>query len=186
MKKMRIAFACAAALMVICAGALVGCGQNAEDVIRSGVTKELDSLKNFDEAAISKIIEDAHLDSQFSQLGIDSMEFMRAYLDGFDYSIDSITINDKEAQVEVTLKGKSMSDFQEALGAAVEELSNDESVRGLSMSEIQKKMGEAVMDVLNNLQAKELGSVTLEYRLEGNTWAPSASSMGDVTELLLG
>jgi len=38
-KRIKITAICAAALMVLCLGALAGCGPNDEEVIRNGVTE---------------------------------------------------------------------------------------------------------------------------------------------------
>ena len=85
-----------AALLALSIGmvGLAGCssGTSDEDAIRASLSSELDSIKNIDDAFVNEFSESIDM-SQLSVYGIDGVEFMKSYLSGFDYTIDSINVD---------------------------------------------------------------------------------------------
>ena len=185
MKRIKIAAVCAAALMVLCLGALAGCGPNDEEVIRNGVAEELDGLKNLDEAALADLMSGADV-ADLSEFGIDANEFMKAYLAGFDYRIDDVTVDGKEAHVDVALTCKSYAAYERALEDAAAKLAEDESFLELPEAEMNQKIGETVMEATAAIEPVDAGSVTIDYTLEGSTWTPTEQSTRNIAEVLFG
>ena len=87
---------------------LAGCsgGASDEEAIRASLASELDSIKNIDDAFVNEFSESIDM-SQLSVYGIDGVEFMKSYLSGFDYAIDSINVDGDSATAQITLTCKS-------------------------------------------------------------------------------
>ena len=179
MKRIKIAAVCAAALMVLCLGALAGCGPNDEEVIRNGVAE------NLDEAALADLMSGADV-ADLSEFGIDANEFMKAYLAGFDYRIGDVTVDGKEAHVDVALTCKSYAAYEQALEDAAAKLAEDESFLELPEAEMNQKIGETVMEATAAIEPVDAGSVTIDYTLEGSTWTPTEQSTRNIAEVLFG
>ena len=107
-----------AALLTLSIGmvGLAGCsgGTSDEDAIRASLASELDSIKNIDDAFVNEFSESIDM-SQLSVYGIDGVEFMKSYLSGFDYAIDSINVDGDSATAQITLTCKSYTGYLQAL-----------------------------------------------------------------------
>ncbi|MFR1167807.1 MAG: hypothetical protein ACLSDQ_09590 [Adlercreutzia equolifaciens] len=78
--------------------------------------------------------------------GIDGVEFMKSYLSGFDYTIDSINVDGDSATAQITLTCKSYTGYLQALQTAVDEVTADpDALAALSNDEINQKIGEIVI-----------------------------------------
>lgn len=117
-----------AALLTLSIGmvGLAGCsgGTSDEDAIRASLASELDSIKNIDDAFVNEFSESIDM-SQLSVYGIDGVEFMKSYLSGFDYAIDSINVDGDSATAQITLTCKSYTGYLQALQTAVDEVTAD-------------------------------------------------------------
>ncbi len=150
-------------LCVTCA-----CSPSNEEVIRETVTKEFDAYKNLDDAAVSKIAQNAEKEG-LDQLGITGQDFAGAVLDGFDYSIDSIEVNDKAATVKLTVMSKSTADFETKLDADVNTFVEDPATEYMSVDEKNAHIGEIAMQAFKDTEIVN-EEVTLEFELQGSTW----------------
>ena len=99
-------------------------GTRDEDAIRASLSSELDSIKNIDDAFVNEFSESIDM-SQLSVYGIDGVEFMKSYLSGFDYTIDSINVDGDSATAQITLTCKSYTGYLQALQTAVDEVTAD-------------------------------------------------------------
>lgn len=172
MKKV-LAAAVAAMMLTFGCMALAGCSQpSAEDVIRDGLTKELDQVKNLDGELMSEVgAMDAA--SELETYGITAQSFMETYFDGFDYSIDEVTIdeNDKnKATAVVTLKVKSLTDVYTKITEASTEFASGADVASMSEDELNQKVGEIVLQAITDVPATETEAVTLPLVCENNEW----------------
>lgn len=177
-----VALTMAAGLCVLggCSG-----GQSAEDVIREKLTSELDSIKNIDDSFVTDFSESINM-SQLSVYGIDGVEFMKAYLEGFDYSIDSISVEGDTARAQITLTCKSYTGYQQALQVAVDAITEDpDSLVGLSNDDINKKIGEIVIGSLDGVELAATEPVTINYTKTDNGWEPASSTSGDIAAALM-
>ena len=103
----------AAVLVVACALVLGGCsGEKPEDAIRADIVASFDRIKNLDEAALEEISSAMEVES-LEPLGLEGDEIMRSLLDGFDYSVESVSVDESgesaTAEVSVTCKSPASS-----------------------------------------------------------------------------
>lgn len=184
MKKMvrGIAVALCLASALFC---MVAC-QPADDVIRKGLTQELDELKNFDKAVYDKYGFDQAVTSQFEMLGIEGYDFMQAYLAGFDYEIGEITVDGDKADVELTMKMRSSSDIESSLTSMMSSLDPAE-FEGMSQDQVYKEFGKRFMDMLKSGEIPVTSqTVHVEGVKEGNVWNFEAGMEKAVASLMMG
>ena len=133
-----------ACAMAACLG-LVACssGPTDEEVIKEGIASELDPIKNLDDATLDEILSEAG--SEFAMLesmGIDSKTLVKSYLDGFDYTIDSVEVDGDSAKATLTATCKSFTDAStkaEELAEAFGEQMTDEQLASMTQDDITAK-----------------------------------------------
>ena len=183
-----LAAAALAAILALGALCLFGCGApTPEDAIRASLSQALDGIKNGDEAALEELAADMDVD-RFSEYGIDSMEFMRAYLDGFDYSIDSIVVDEGSATATVTLQCRSFSQYRDALTAAAKDLVGDRSqLASLSNDEINASYGTLITDRIEGIGMAPTDPFAITYKLDesSSTWEPEGAVTHEVSSAIL-
>ncbi|OUO91477.1 hypothetical protein B5F40_03305 [Gordonibacter sp. An230] len=155
---------------------LAGCSQsNSEEIVREGVTEELESLKRLDDSLLDQLSTNAEM-IQLTMYGVDPKDFASTYLDGFDYRIDSVTVEGNKATAVVVLTCKSTSVFAETLEAAYEEMANDDSLMDLSPYERNDRIGQVMMETLESIPVAETAPINLEFQLDGNMWTITPES----------
>ena len=84
-----------------------------EELITNDLTSQFDEIKNGGDDFLSGL-EEASGD-EFEQLGIDPKEYAKSYLEGFDYKIGDVTIDEDKgtATADVTITCKSMNKIVE-------------------------------------------------------------------------
>lgn len=179
------------AIAIIAAGILAagvlcmtGCGQNSEQLIRDSLTQQLDSYKNADDAALSELATVAENEG-LDEIGIDSQEFAAAVLDGFDYSIDNVTVDGNSATASVTIISKSYTDFETRINQILTDLPNDESLQDMAEEEVTQMLGEKVMEVFDQTEVIT-EQADIEYKLENNVWEPvkGDASLADLDSIV--
>lgn len=165
---------------------LTGCaGGSAEDAIRSSLTAELDQAKTLDRGFVSAIAPYMDVDL-FRDYGIDGTEFVTAYLDGFDYSIDSISVDDDKATAVVTLTCTSYSDFYSRLNAASSTMAQNASEYvDMSREDLARVYGSLLMDTLDEAELAKTKPMTLTFKRTDNTWEMQESLEGAIASSLL-
>ncbi len=166
---------------------LAGCSSGAsdEDAIRASLSSELDSIKNIDDAFVNEFSESIDM-SQLSVYGIDGVEFMKSYLSGFDYTIDSINVDGDSATAQITLTCKSYTGYLQALQTAVDEVTADpDALAALSNDEINQKIGEIVIGSLDGVELAATQPITITYTKVDGTWEPASSTSGDIAAALM-
>jgi hypothetical protein len=154
-------------LLPFCGFALLfgGCAQNDEQKIETLLSQDLNGYKEQDSEALDDLVTLLNAES-FETYGIDSYIFVQDYLEGFDYSIDSIEVSDDTAKVQVTLTNKSMADYNEKLEAASADLNQEES----SQEEINEQIGQMVLESMSEAEVVEKEPVTLTYTKTEDGW----------------
>ncbi len=164
----------AVALLAFGGLALTGC-QNNEDVVREGVAAELDKLKTLDDETLELLASEAGADD-LATYGIDAKEFISSYLAGFDYRIDSVTVDGDNATATVVLTCKSFSQYEQGIQDASASLASDESILDMSADELNQKIGETVMSVIDDIPTAETDPIDLTFTLQDKTWTPTAET----------
>ena len=158
----------AAAMAVVALGAFTGCNANDanEKVIRESITEEFDAYKNHDASVVNQIRTQNAVD--LATLGIDGEEYANALLDGFDYTIDDVTVDGKEATVTLTLTQKDLDEDEAA--AIVEELADDPAVTDMSYDELKQAVSDRIFEYIASVPAAAQDPVTIHLELNGDTW----------------
>lgn len=185
MKLKKIVTAVVASAMLACSLCLLtGCNSDEknEQVITESLTQELDSLKNPTGDVVKGLFDE---DEELAELGITVEDFATAYLDGFDYSIDSVKVDGEEAVATVTITCKLYTNIEKALNQKIEDLTNDKDFMALSEKKMKKQLGQ---ELLAAVKSVENTSTTLEinYTLENDAWTPTAESTAAIEKALQG
>lgn len=100
------------AVLALAGGLMLGgcSGVDPEEAIRADISSGLDELKNMDEDALAEYA-DSLGDMGLDAYGIDNETLITAMVDGFDYAIDSVTVDGDTATATVTVTSKSMSEL---------------------------------------------------------------------------
>lgn len=177
MKTIKAVLTAGIAFALFAAGAvfLAGCGPSAEEVVRQGVSDELERLKTHDSELLAELAADSGA-GQLAVYGIDAEEFIGAYLGGFDYRIDDVTVDGDTAAATVVLTCKKFNEFTTALSAASMALAEDEATAALSEDELNQKIGQAVLDTLASLEPSESAPIELSFALQDNVWTPTGDA----------
>ncbi len=121
-----------------------------------------------DDARLSENAAQAAQDG-LNDLGISGQDYASAVLDGFDYSIDDITVNEQAATVSMTVVSKSKTDFYNKLNDAVSAFVANPGTEALSEGEKDTQMGSITMQAFE--QTETVGeSIQLQFQLQGTTW----------------
>lgn len=184
LRKMAAALAMSA-LMVCTLGAMAGCS-NSEQVIREGTVEFLDHYKNVDEVAVGEV-DDALPASQAEMLGIESEELAQAMLEGFDYTLDDVKVDGDNAEAVVTVTCKNLSNLTTEINDLQSEVRSDSSlVAGMGTDELFQWLGDKLMEYINNAPIETHEPITLDFRLNGNTWEMTQSSQAALSSLIAG
>ena len=144
---------------------LIGCAPAPEEAIRASLSEKLDDIKGLDEGFLRELQADMDID-RFGEYGIDGLEFMKAYLEGFDYSIDSVEVADGTATATVTLQCKSFSQYRDQLTAAAKELVGDRSkLASMSNDEVNAAYGALITQTLENVENAPTSSFTITFSI---------------------
>ena len=111
------------------------------------------------------------LTEDFASLGIDTDEFATAYLDGFDYTVEDVSIKDGIATAKATITCKSldgiMTDFQNDYYSRLDSL----DITELSDQDALKQLaGETMMDVVETAETAETDCEFTYTRTPKGTW----------------
>lgn len=170
--------------------ALCACnnGPSSEEVIREGLSGELDTIVNKKGDDWDEMISDIEDEADLSQFGIDAEEFVNVLFDGFDYEITSVDVDEEDdtAVAHVTLTSRSMKDVMDASYQASEDFMSDPSnYTGLSKDEIYKKVGESMMDAIRGVKTRDV-DVDLECeRDDDGNWTEADSVFVEIYNALL-
>lgn len=138
---------------------LTGCsGANPEEAVRADLTTNLDQIKNLDEATINELAEQMG-DAGLEDYGIETVDLIASMAEGFDYTINSVTVDGDTATASVTVTCKSATelmdldydamteDLLEAVEAGEVDVSDEASVNTWT--------GEYLMGLLDALEPAE-------------------------------
>ena len=171
-------------LVAVCVALVTGCstGTTAEEAIRSDISSQLDRI-SADNDDFMKGLEKGSGDD-LKQLGLDSTEYAKAYLDGFEYKIGDITVNEDKgkATAEVTVTCKSMSDIVSDFTAKY--VSEAETLATASEEEATKRAGELLMETTKSAKAGD-HELTFSYKQTDDGWVASDGASDQVVSAML-
>lgn len=173
-------------LLALSAGALAGCADNSEEVIRESLTEEIDSLKNPTEAELAELSSSIP-SSALAQVGLTPEQLVQALLEGFDGTVDSVTVNGSTAEAVLTLSSKDFNAVEEAmLDLQTEMTDNMEELQAMSADEIKAWAGDMIMTTIQEAPVETHEPITVEYVRNGNTWEPADGAEEQIYSTLFG
>ncbi len=171
------------AVLVVGMLALVGCGSSStsgnsgsssgtsdQEAISKDLSSQLDAFKNSGSQAFAEELK--AYDSMFKTLGIDSGEFAKELLNGFTYSIGTITVDSEKgsaiAEVKITSKtvGSVLVAVVNTIPSAVTTLTADDLS---SENTINTFIGNQLMQAVKSAGTEDT-ALTLTYTKTGDTW----------------
>lgn len=183
--KKKLLLAPLMAALVACVVLLSGCGgPSVEELITNDLTSQFDEIKNGGDDFLSGL-EEASGD-EFEQLGIDPKEYAKSYLEGFDYKIGDVTVDDDKgtATAEVTITCKSMNKIVEDFATQYQE-----KIAALdtmpSEDDLYKMAGQVMVDVTKAAKTKDT-KVTFKYSAnEDNEWSADDSATTEMMNAMM-
>ena len=171
--KKKLLLAPLMAVLVACVVVLSGCGgPSIEELITEDLTTQFDEVKNGGD--------------EFEQLGIDSKEYAKSYLEGFDYKIGDVTVDEDKgvATAEVSITCKSMNKIVEDFSTQYQE-----KVAALdtvpSDDELYKMAGQVMVDVTKAAKTKDT-KVTFKYSCnDDGEWSADDSVNSEMMDAML-
>lgn len=172
------------AVLALSVGLVLGAcsGPSPEEAIREDLTANLDRVKELDDATVEELVGSMGT-LGLETYGIEASDVIRSLLDGFDYTIDDITVDDEgtSAVASVSVTCKSASDFTERINQAATdlatELMNDPSGLELLSDEdaLNARIGEVVMETLDEVELQQT-SIEIDYSKTDDGWTASDAS----------
>lgn len=172
------------AVLALSVGLVLGAcsGPSPEEAIREDLTANLDRVKELDDATVEELVGSMGT-LGLETYGIEASDVVRSLLDGFDYTIDDITVDDEgtNAVASVSVTCKSASDFTERINQAATdlatELMNDPSGLELLSDEeaLNARIGEVVMETLDEVELQQT-SIEIDYSKTDDGWTASDAS----------
>lgn len=175
-------------LMLLTISTIVGCSskEKDEELIRTALTEELDSIKNLDEDFMKELEQGVGIE-ELGEMGIDASEFMGEYLKGFDYTIEDVTVEDKTAVANIVLKCKSYKEYQKRLEEVSESMFADtEALAQMTEEELQAKIGEILLTAISEVEVKETETISIDYELVDDTWTATDEAETKIASALFG
>lgn len=167
---------------------LTGCsGTNPEEAIRQDITTNFDEIKNLDDAAMEEFAEELG-DTGLESYGIETTELLTSMLDGFDYSIESVTVDGDTAVAEVSVTAKSMGELMNMdADAMTEALMEDLTSGALDANDgdaISAWAGAYVMNLVDAIEPSDK-TVTLTYINGDDGWELDESSNSEIEQIFI-
>jgi len=182
----KIVMAVVLALTSALSLAFFACSSNSdEQVIRDGITSELESIKQLDDDAMDQILGSAASSADFAQFGITDEEFVRSWLTGFDYSVDDVTVNGNNATVDVTITCKPMSGIMVTFQNDITDFASSDEAATMTQDELNNQTGTILLDSVDDTSTATT-SVSLPYVKNGNTWEPGSAFNTELSKVLIG
>lgn len=158
-----------------------GCSPSAEELIREDLTGHFEKLKSEDEDLLALIGQNSG--DSLEQLGINVDEFVHSALEGFDYAIDEVVVDDRAARADVTLTIKPISDIlQEFQIKYAEYLVDNESADSATR---MQQAGAILLNVVDGTSVEEQkASFTYSQDDEG-IWHIDDDIVSELTQAMM-
>ena len=192
MKKhtMRVFMTMVVAVLAVTCGLTLGACSGApdpEEVIREDLTANFDEIKNLDDETMDELVNEMG-DLGLDAYGVDANELITSMLDGFDYSIDSIDVEEDTATASVTVTAKSMSELMdldyEAMSNDIMDAVASGEVDATDEDSINAWAGEYVMNMLESIEPVEK-DITLTYVNGDDGWEMDDSSNSVAAQIFI-
>ena len=183
-----IAIAAVAIIALLAVFVLPGLGgKSDEEIIREGISAEFDAIMDKNSEEYQEIVEEVDASAGMDEFGVTGEEFVGSLLDGFDYEITSIEVDDANdtAVCYVTVTSKTFADILPDLEQRITEFMSDPSVYNKSTDELYTMMGEVVMESVDSAEPRPVDLELLCNRDEDGNWSEDDSVEDEISRLLM-
>jgi len=164
---------------------LTGCGPSNEERIEQAVSQPLEAIKAKDEATLPSLLSD-DAKQQLSDIGIDPMSYISAYLDGFDYALGPINIDKDTATVDLTITCKTT----DSIFATLEQKATEDFESGASANnteeQTQSEVAENTLDLINAAAPVQHDAITVTLHKIDKSWIVDSDINGALLKALQG
>lgn len=165
--------------------ALTGCGPSNEERIEQAVSQPLEAIKAKDEVTLTSLLSD-DAKQQLSDIGIDPISYISAYLDGFDYALGPINIDKDTATVDLTITCKTT----DSIFAALEQKATEDFESGASANnteeQTQSGVAENTLDLINAAAPVQHDPITVTLYKIDKSWIVDSDINGALLKALQG
>lgn len=179
MKQRRLFTTLIAALLVVVSFGLAACGGHAsEKAVRQSLEENFSSIKfGGADGDFAKEFE-KNIDDSFGPYGIDSAEFTKSYMEGFDYKIGDITVDEQngKAVAQVSITVKPMMELVESVyhRLMVEAMSLPDDA---TEDDLNALTGKLIMEGIASLEPKATDVEITYNRASNGDWEPDLESV---------
>jgi len=169
---------------------VAGCAKNDEELIRAAITESMEVLKNPTEENLSVYLEDSSVDmSQLEQYGVDPYEFLSHCFAKFDYKVNDVVIDGKDATANITITNVDLgaaaetaaADITANLGDYADVLSSQDAEQGL-MKVFMQKFYEQLDAATETIDTP----AELKFTKDGDEWVVDEESIVTLVEGMYG
>lgn len=157
--------------------------QASERTVGASLTSQLESLvtQDVDEALAREGVDAGELAS----LGAGEDALAGAYLEGFDFSVDSVQVNGDFASATVTLEAKTPETLRAAVSDAFGQLVESGSLDEAGADDSNQLIGETVLDAVAGAQTVQTSPVTVSLSNENGTWTLEPDSANAILRTIM-
>lgn len=158
-----------ACLSLVLGFALTACGPSDEEQVKKAFDDELSTMVNPSDEVISQLASEAEsgASGQLTQMGVNSTDLVKSWLDGYSYEIGDIAVDGDSATAQVTITCKQFlpiaTDWSNSL------MSDVQSKGFTSTDEIYAYAGQTLMSDLDAATPAST-EVTFTCQKDGNGW----------------
>ena len=164
--------------------ALTGCGPSNEERIEQAVSQPLEAIKAKDEAALTSLLSD-DAKQQLSDIGIDPVAYISAYLDGFDYALGPIDISKDTATVDLTITCKTTDSIFAALDQKAKEDFESSASANNTEEQTKSEVAENTLDLINAAPVQH-DPITVTLHKVDKSWIVDSDINGALLKALQG
>ncbi len=165
--------------------ALTGCGPSNEERIEQAVSQPLEAIKAKDEATLTSLLSD-DAKQQLSDIGIDPVAYISAYLDGFDYALGPIDISKDTATVDLTITCKTTDSIFAALDQKAKEDFESGASANSTEEQTKSEVAENTLSIINAAAPVKHDPITVTLHKVDKTWSIDPDINGAVLKALQG
>lgn len=186
--KRAVALVLAMLLAIGAAFAIAGCSASDEQVIRDGITEQLDMFKNPTKENLAPLVEkvDPAKLELFDNYGIDFYEFFEHAFGKFDYNVGDITVDGNTAVADVTVTSINVNSvIADVADKAKSDKKISAEIQKIAESGDQAKVMQYVIGLMYDAMDATTDVVTTDMKIklvkEGNVWDFDDESLAELT-----
>ncbi|MCL2889254.1 MAG: hypothetical protein FWE65_02390 [Eggerthellaceae bacterium] len=164
---------------------LVSCGKSDVKVIRNALNDELELIKKLDQPALEAMLGTAINNADLKAYGIDRVEFNKAWMGGFDYSVDKVEIDGDSAKASITITCKKLADIKARFDISFKAFATGNEVARMPEAEVTAKTRSLMMEAIAGTSTTTT-NITLTYVKVDNTWRPGPGTDAELLRAFVG